>query len=426
MGRNNRTRHRNEPPLSPRERVEQLLAFATSPHAADFERSTAIELLGLLDRSVVRHECERQALVMIGTIWNSGWQPAECARHFARATNASVTRLALVAIAADHASRHVTTLDPRWISQLDALDLPRVGSATGWLGGWAEAEHASWPDALCSATALLRCFASLSRLPILIPPPGARTTSDWRIDLTSRTNDPMLNRVRALLAQAESTTFDAEAESFTAKAQELMTRHAIDMAMVTASADGSAPPLTIRVPIDDPYVDAKSQLLHFVARESRCRSVFHPRVAMSSVIGFAGDVAATELLFTSLLVQAQTAMHAAAAATPAGARARSRGFRSAFLTSYAYRIGARLAEINAGVISQAEVETGRSILPVLAARSSEVDAAVDEMFDRIKPTSTRRGYDADGWAGGRLAADRAKLNAGDLTRPSKALTSAPD
>ena len=37
----------------------------------------------------------------------------------------------------------------------------------------------------------------------------------------------MLERVRALLAKAESTTFPEEADALTAKAQQLMTRHAL-------------------------------------------------------------------------------------------------------------------------------------------------------------------------------------------------------
>ena len=41
--------------------------------------------------------------------------------------------------------------------------------------------------------------------------------------------DPKITeRVRALLAKAESTTFPDEAEAFTAKAQELIAQHAID------------------------------------------------------------------------------------------------------------------------------------------------------------------------------------------------------
>ena len=100
----------------------------------------------------------------------------------------------------------------------------------------------------------------------------------------------MLDRVRALLAQAESTTFEAEAETFTAKAQQLMTRHAIDMAMVSAGSRRAERPDTIRIAIDDPYLAAKSLLLQLVAASSRCRAVFHQRFAMSSVVGFAADL----------------------------------------------------------------------------------------------------------------------------------------
>jgi hypothetical protein len=140
---------------------------------------------------------------------------------------------------------------------------------------------------------------------------------------------------------------------------------------------------------------------------------------MASVTGFASDVAGSEMLFTSLLVQAQTAMHTAATAAPVGARARSRSFRSAFLFAYAHRIGERLAEINAGVIKRTEAESNRSILPVLAARSSVVDATVDEMFGELSRSRAKRGYDADGWASGRGAADRARLNSGGLSAPER-------
>jgi len=153
--------------------------------------------------------------------------------------------------------------------------------------------------------------------------------------------------------------------------------------------------------------------------------VFHPRFAMSSVVGFAGDLTAAQTLFTSLLVQAQVAMHAAAAAAPPGTRARSRAFRTAFLTAYAHRIAERLAEINAHVVADAEAETGRSILPVLAVRSSRVDDAIDEMFGRLKSSAVRRAFDPAGWSSGRSAADRAQLNAGDLARPARALTHRP-
>ena len=72
-------------------------------------------------------------------------------------------------------------------------------------------------------------------------------------------------------------------------------------------------------------------------------------------------------------------------------------------------------------MADAEAETGRSILPVLTARSSRVDETVGEMFGRLRSSGSRRGFDAEGWASGRRAADRARLNSGDLPRPSPSL-----
>ena len=131
---------------------------------------------------------------------------------------------------------------------------------------------------------------------------------------------------------------------------------------------------------------------------------------MSSVVGFAGDLDATEMLYTSLLVQAQTALHATSGAVAAGARARSRSFRGAFLRAYAQRVGERLDEINSRAVADTEAVSGRSILPVLAARSEVVDSAVEALFGRLGRSRARRSFDSQGWQSGRAAADRARLH----------------
>ena len=82
----------------------------------------------------------------------------------------------------------------------------------------------------------------------------------------------VLDKVRALLAKAESTTFDAEAEAFTAKAQELMARHRIDRAMFEAREHRRRPeePVSRRFGVGDPYADAKAMLLANVADANGC------------------------------------------------------------------------------------------------------------------------------------------------------------
>ena len=367
-------------------------------------------------------ELEHEILLNLDARWQRGWQPVELIRQVGRESSSTTVSLALAAIAADRARRDSSTIDPRWEAQLHALTLPPGGARPGWIARWAERERLATRAQIAAVEGLRVAFIMLFPIPVLIPPPGTRASGGPRIDLTIRTNDPMLNRVRSLLAKAESTTFEAEAEAFTAKAQELMARHAIDAATLAATQPRGEQPDTVRIAIDEPYINAKALLLTFVAEHSRCRAVIHKSYAMASIVGFADDITATEMLFTSLLVQAQVALRETAASAPPGAEARSRGFRSSFLTGYAHRVAERLAEINATVVADAEAEMGCSLVPVLAARASAIDERVDEVFPRLSTSSIRTRYNGAGWASGAMAANRARFSSGDLARPTAGLS----
>ena len=123
-------------------------------------------------------------------------------------------------------------------------------------------------------------------------------------------------------------------------------------------------------------------MLQMVAEHGRCRAVWSAGIGLSTVAGFASDVAAVELLFTSLLVQAQAAMTDASRTAPPGARTRSRSYRSSFLQAYAARIADRLAEINAAVMADAEAEHGAALVPVLEERAQAVDDVIEAMFPK--------------------------------------------
>ena len=182
----------------------------------------------------------------------------------------------------------------------------------------------------------------------------------------------------------------------------------------------------VRLPVDAPYLDAKLLLLQVVAEATRCRTLALSELGMSTIFGFESDVSAVELLFTSLLVQAQAALEAAAASAPAGTRTRSQPYRSAFLMSYTGRIGERLAEINDAVIADAEETHGSSLLPALASSQDEIDRAFEERFGDLMVTSpVRSGYDHAGHVSGMLAADRAQLNFGHIDHDSAAEPSDP-
>ena len=230
----------------------------------------------------------------------------------------------------------------------------------------------------------------------------------------------MFERVRALLAKAESTTFPEEAEAFSAKAQELMSRHSIDRAMLDAAAaaeagTGGSPsrPLGYRIRVDNPYASPKSILLSQVARANDCTAVWQQHLGQSSVFGFQTDIEAVELLYTSLLVQATAAMVAAGPQVDWRGRSRTRSFRHSFLIAYSARIGQRLREARAAGWAAAGAVYGEAALaPVLAGRAE----AVEEVFRAEFPRTSRqvaRVSNSAGLYAGRVAADLAHLS----TRP---------
>ena len=121
-------------------------------------------------------------------------------------------------------------------------------------------------------------------------------------------DERMLGRIRALLAKAESTEFAEEAEALSARAQELMAKYSIDHALLAAETGREETPGGRRIAVDNPYEAPKATLLQTVAEANRCRVVWSKELGLVTVIGFPADLDAVELLFTSLLVQANTAM----------------------------------------------------------------------------------------------------------------------
>lgn len=395
----------------------------------------AVDELARIDPAVVHRVAEAELVRSLRVLWDNGWLPAEAIRR-GRRFDGRVGRLVAVAVAVDHFAWSATPLDPRWRAHVAALELAEMHSLRGWLAPFGDDEGLDRFGLVKIIVETLHLLRTSSRLHTIIPPPGTTPQSGKQsiLDTSPPTDDPVLAKVRALLAQAESTTFDAEAEVFTAKAQELMARHAIDLAMLWASSGRDERPFTTRIPIDDPYADIKSLLLQFVAEHSRCRAIFEAHNSLSTVVGFASDVANTEVLFTSLLVQSQAALAAESANAGPGARSRSRGFRSSFLMAYTCRIDERLEQINAAVQASAvaddrsrsasDGESVSDLLPVLAARGAAVDERVTELFGTVRTSRVSGGSDGFGWARGQSAADLAKLNAADLAERTRRSPSA--
>lgn len=255
---------------------------------------------------------------------------------------------------------------------------------------------------LAAARALDEIRLLLVLVGLLGAPPGGTTST-----AAPGVDSALLERVRALLAKAESTTFEAEADALTAKAHELMARHAIDSAVIEAGGRSRGGAVASRrILLAEPYLQAKWQLLAAIARACGCRTVSTTRGAIIVVFGHAADLEAVELLHTSLQLQATSAM-LAAGRDPA---CRTRGFRRAFLLGFADRIGERLQAATDAVLAGAAEVHGDALLPVLASRAEAVDAAVAESFPRLRTARVRAPSSGAGWGAGWSAGGRADLH----------------
>lgn len=227
--------------------------------------------------------------------------------------------------------------------------------------------------------------------------------------LVTDVDDRVLERVRKLLARAEHpTTPPAEAEACSAKAAELMSRHLIDRAVVDAGRSDHDKPVVRRIVVDAPYVVGKVVLLDEVAKAFGIRVAIGGTASASSrrctLVGFPGDLAMVELLFTSLLLQASTAMRHASEGHP-----NVKAFRRAFLFGYAYSVGTRLTAVRKDTVREAAATTPGTEL-VLVDRQARVEAAFKDEFPRLGTFRTTVSS-GSGLVAGRHAGARADLSA---------------
>lgn len=327
--------------------------------------------------------------------YENGWQPADVL-HVARRGLAAVEVPAVGLLILREANRSGAWARAplHWVDQL------RIIAGT-------YPRRRDEPPLSPTAARLIRHLAPLRRLC-----PAPAQWPDVRHDATEQGTDAkVLGRIRGLLAKAESTEFAEEAETLTAKAQELMTRHSVTTALLDATATGQDVTVQARrIHLDRPYSKQKGLLLTTVSDANHVRALYNPVDAIATVIGTPTDLEQVDLLFTSLLVQATHAMQ-----TQRIHGATSAAFRRAFLYGFAVRIGQRLTEAEKSATAQAVVDAGATfneLLPILARRSDAVQAEVDRLFG---PALRSWGFtvsDRAGMEAGRSAADAAHLSPG--------------
>ncbi|WP_149361035.1 DUF2786 domain-containing protein [Lolliginicoccus suaedae] len=361
-------------------------------------------------------------LAAMDSLYEHGWQPLDVVHVVRRAHAAPVLELAVATVTHQAVLANAEHRAPLpWVEQLREVEqsFPRLagtmrraavhnpaGRPFLLMIDYPQVLHTDWQSVL----ALLGQWHDLPVWPVVCATPSQWPEQRIDTDASAPTVEPrVLNRVRGLLAKAEATTYQGEAEAFTAKAQELMTRYAIDAAILSATVDRTDV-VTRRVHIENPYTKSKVHLLHEIALANRVRVVWDAEYSVATAVGTPVDLRQVGLLYESTLVQATRSMTAIGESSKDPAT-RSASFRRAFLFAYAVRVGQRLQQVGEHTMAEEarrKRQDGQDLLPILAAQ----DAAVNDEFERLFPQTekqTAAPMDARGWIAGKVAADQAVL-----------------
>lgn len=339
--------------------------------------------------------------------WEGGWQPADLMRLVAQSRGklgARILRYAIASQAVDY-EQWGRAVAPEWMAQLEEIDA-RPSRHPG--RSWPLRVGKPFPEVLIAAGEVLITLDLLPEIPRLVPPPSQWPGQTHRTPVACSIEPGMLAKIRSLLAKAESTDFDAEAETFTAKAQELMTRHRIDRATLEADAPSNGEAIGRRMGVDPPYARAKFMLVGGIARANTCRAVWSRGLGFATVFGSPEDVDAVEELYTSLLVQATTALQREGPGNRVDGPGSTRRFRRSFLIGFAYRISERLRKANEETVQTVADETGRDLVPILDSRERAAEEAMKSTHSNIKGMSISI-TDGEGYEAGTRLADRADL-----------------
>jgi len=222
-------------------------------------------------------------------------------------------------------------------------------------------------------------------------------------------DNPQLDKIRKLLAKAEAAgVTPAEAEALTGKAAELMARYGIDRALLAATQPETDQPTDRIITIPNPWAAVHAHLLCGIGAAMRCKCVLLGAAtgARVHVFGYASDVERAEVLYTSLLLQMQHGL--AAAAMPewtSSLRAWRRSWLLGFSTAVIARV--RVAEKLAADHAAAEpASAGSSSATLVLASRQQVIAqraqAAYPVTRKAKVTYSGSGY-RDGYTKGTQA-----------------------
>lgn len=239
----------------------------------------------------------------------------------------------------------------------------------------------------------------------------------------------MLAKVKKLLVKAEDPGCTAfEAEALNDKAAEIIARYGIEAALLTRDDPNKREEIVNhRMTFCAPYAQAKMVLANVIAQAYRCRAVKVREFNVDNfksesvlrVIGYESDINRTELMYSSLSIQAAVQMQMSELFDkPDGEN--SKAWRNSFLQGFNTAVWKRLRDMERKIVSETNSSMPGTDL-VLVDREAAVNLAVTELLGK-----TTKGSGTVSSGSGRhlgfQAGQRADLGAGRLVGTHKALS----
>jgi hypothetical protein len=252
----------------------------------------------------------------------------------------------------------------------------------------------------------------------------------------------LIDKIAGLLAMAERTENEHEAEAFLQKAQELATNNSIDLALAraaTAKAEMREKPTTKTVVVGEVRQHANRQLIELMLAIARVNDLEMDVAHNSTYVilyGMPSDIEVTEAMFNSIAVQMITAAthwlrsddwrgetfkqayHDGRGRSWVESRpVNARMAKASFNLSFTARIAERLQEtrkdvVNARTVNKEEKYALVSLEVVLLDKAKEVKAfhkTESKARGSWSGYSGRRGASDRGASAGKSAADRARI-----------------
>lgn len=226
--------------------------------------------------------------------------------------------------------------------------------------------------------------------------------------------DARLDKIQKLLRKAEGTGTEEEAAAFFAKAEELMTKYAIDDAMLQASGKMEREEVSTKhVKIASTYFDPDRMLISGIGRAHNVKLLQNKQGKYVVLVGFPSDIENTIMLYNLLQVQAARFAREAMRNEPEsryGTAMDQYVWRRSFREGFASRVAERLKEQKERTTEEAvKAQTGSGMELVLVDRKKQVDQFFSAMGKgKVRGGNTR--YNGSAGAAGRRAGNRADIS----------------